>query len=87
MITATMASTAQAIAAMFCCSIASASHEPIPGRLTVVSPTVMASDATTKNQPPDIDIIMFHTRPGVAKGSSSLMKRCHGENANCRLTS
>jgi hypothetical protein len=42
------------------------SHEPIPGRVTVVWPTVMASEATTKNQPPDIDIIMFHTRPGMA---------------------
>jgi len=27
----------------------------------------MASAATTKNQPPDIDIIMFQIRPGMAK--------------------
>ncbi len=31
------------------------------------------------NQPPDMDIIMFHTRPGVAKGSSRRQKRCQGE--------
>ncbi len=31
----------------------------MPGSLIVVSPTVMASAATTKNQPPDIDIIML----------------------------
>jgi hypothetical protein len=30
------------------------------------SETEIASDATTKNQPPDIDIIMFHSRPGIA---------------------
>ncbi len=69
------------------CSIASASQEPIPGRLTVVCPTVIASQATTKNQPPDIDIIIFHTRPGMAKGNSRRTKRRHGEKPNCWLTS
>lgn len=41
--------------------------------------TEIASDATTKNQPPDIDIIMFHSSAGRAKGSSRRQKRCHGE--------
>ena len=42
----------------------------------MVSPTVIASEATTKNQPPDIDIIVFQTRPGMANGTSSRQKRC-----------
>src|ERR1035437_8719740 len=49
----------------------------MPGSVTVVLPTVMASDATTKNQPPDIDIIVFQIRPGMANGTSSRQKRCH----------
>src|SRR4051812_13511665 len=48
----------------------------MPGSFQVLSPTDTASDATTKNQPPDIDIIVFHTRPGTAKGTSSFQKRC-----------
>ena len=51
----------------------------MPGSLIVVSPTEIASEATTKNQPPDIDIIMFQMRPGMAKGVSSCQKRCHGD--------
>jgi hypothetical protein len=43
----------------------------MPGNFKVVSPTVMASDATTKNQPPDIDIMVFQTRPGAANGTSA----------------
>ncbi len=50
----------------------------MPGRVMVVLPTVTASEATTKNQPPDIDIIMFQISPGMAKGSSSRRKRCSG---------
>ena len=38
----------------------------MPGNMNVVSPTVIASEATTKNQPPDIDIIVFQIRPGAA---------------------
>ena len=45
----------------------------------MVLPTEIASDATTKNQPPDIDIMVFQTRPGVANGTSRRQKRCHGE--------
>src|SRR5580704_15762067 len=48
----------------------------MPGSFQVLSPTDTASDATTKNQPPDIDIMVFQTRPGVAKGTSSRQKRC-----------
>src|ERR1700733_3842471 len=48
----------------------------MPGSFHVLSPTDTASDATTKNQPPDIDIMVFHTRPGVANGTSSRQNRC-----------
>src|SRR6516225_222105 len=44
--------------------------------------TEIASDATTKNQPPDIDIIMFHSNPGIANGSSSRQNRCQAESWN-----
>ena len=53
----------------------------------VVFPTVMASEATTKNQPPDIDIIVFQIRPGAANGTSSRQNRSHGESRKCRATS
>ncbi len=49
----------------------------MPGSFHVLSPTEIASDATTKNQPPDIDIMVFHTRPGIANGTSSRQNRCH----------
>ena len=49
----------------------------MPGRAMVRSPTLIASAATMKNQPPDIDIIMFQTRAGRAKGNSSRTNRCH----------
>ena len=48
----------------------------MPGSVHVLLPTDTASEATTKNQPPDIDIMVFHTRPGVANGTSSRQKRC-----------
>ena len=48
----------------------------MPGSVQVWSPTLTASDATTKNQPPDIDIMVFHTRPGTANGTSRRQKRC-----------
>src|SRR5271163_4793280 len=48
----------------------------MPGSFQVLSPTLIASDATTKNQPPDIDIIVFHTRPGTANGTSSRQNFC-----------
>src|SRR3981081_1439668 len=46
--------------------------------------TEIASAATRKNQPPDIDIIMFHNRPGTANGSSSRQKRCQPDRRNTR---
>src|SRR5450830_757534 len=48
----------------------------MPGSLMSCPATEIASAATRKNQPPDIDIIMFHSRPGMANGSSSRQKRC-----------
>ena len=48
----------------------------MPGKVIVVSPTEIASEATTKNQPPDMDIIMFQIRPGIAKGASSCQNFC-----------
>ncbi len=59
----------------------------MPGSTTLVLPTVMVSEATTMNQPPDIDIMVFHTRPGMANGTSSRQKRCHDERPNDRVTS
>ena len=67
--------------------MASAMYEPTPGSLMFWPETAMASEATTKNQPPDIDIIMFHSRPGIAKGSSSRQKRCQPESWNTRAAS
>src|SRR5882757_5300465 len=73
---------AQPIAPRLRCSIASAMYEPTPGSLMFWFDTEIASDATTKNQPPDIDIIMFHSSPGIANGSSSRQKRCQPESWN-----
>src|ERR1700689_809491 len=53
-------------------------YEPIPGSFQVLSPTEIASEATTKNQPPDMDIIVFQTSPGVANGTSSRQNVCQG---------
>src|ERR1051326_8705709 len=50
----------------------------MPGSFQVLSPTETASEATTKNQPPDIDIIVFQTRPGVANGTSRRQNFCQG---------
>ena len=48
---------------------------------------MIASEATTKNQPPDMLIIMFHTRPGTEKGNSRRQNRCHNEKRKARLAS
>ena len=48
----------------------------------VVWPTLIDSEATTKNQPPDIDIIMFHSSAGIANGTSSRQNRIHGVRRN-----
>ena len=39
---------------------------------------VVASEATTKNQLPDIDIIMFQISCGMANGTSTRQKCIHG---------
>ena len=41
-------------------------------------PTLIASEATTKNQLPDIDIIMFQMSCGIANGTSTRQKLIHG---------
>ena len=46
-------------------------------RLESSGETEIASEATTKNQPPDIDIIMFHNNPGRENGNCRRQKRCH----------
>jgi hypothetical protein len=74
-----MVATASSTARMSLASMATASHEPMPGSFTVVSPTVIASEATTKNQPPDIDIMVFQISPGAANGASRRQKRSQGE--------
>ena len=53
----------------------------------MVSPTVIASEATTKNQPPDIDIIVFQIRPGTAKGASNCQNFCQPVRRKPRATS
>ena len=78
---------AQPIAPRSRASIASAMYEPTPGSLMLWFDTEIASEATTKNQPPDIDIIMFHSRFGIANGSSSRQKRCQPESWNTRAAS
>ena len=50
----------------------------MPGNVTVVLPTLIASEATTKNQLPDIDIIMFQISCGIANGTSSRQKLIQG---------
>jgi hypothetical protein len=59
----------------------------MPGSVMVVLPTLIASAATTKNQPPDIDIIMFQIRPGMAKGTSTRQKRSQPDRRKLRLAS
>src|SRR5260363_272922 len=59
----------------------------MPGSRKVCCPTVIASEATIKNQPPDIDIIMFQMRPGIENGTSSFQKRCQTLSWKLRETS
>ena len=82
-----MAPMAQAMARPSSASMATAMYEPMPGSLMSCPATEMASAATRKNQPPDMDIIMFHNRPGVAYGSSRRQKRCQPDSRNTRAAS
>ncbi len=59
----------------------------MPGNEYETSPTLKASAATTKNQAPDIDIIMFQISAGMAKGASSRQKRCQAEKRQALLAS
>ena len=54
----------------------------MPGSLMSWPATEIASAATRKNQPPDIDIIMFHSSAGSAYGSSRRQKRCQADRRN-----
>jgi len=49
----------------------------MPGSLIDRFETVIASEATTKNQPPETDIIVFQMRFGMACGTSSRQNRPH----------
>ena len=82
-----MVSTAAPIADQSPASLALAMNDPTPGSVIVVLPTVIASDATTKNQPPDIDIIVFQMRPGIANGASSCQNFCQPVRRKPRATS
>ena len=59
----------------------------MPGRVMDVLPTVKASAATTKNQAPDIDIIMFQMSCGMPKGTSIRQKRAQALRPNSRPAS
>ena len=52
--------------------------------MTVVLPTLIASEATTKNQLPDIDIIMFQISCGMANGTSTRQNDIHGVSRKLR---
>ncbi|MCW0464134.1 hypothetical protein NB705_001207 [Xanthomonas sacchari] len=86
-ISTAIATTAQPTAAKLRWAIASARYDPMPGNSRVWSPTLIASEATTKNQPPDMDIIMFQISEGVAYGASSRQKRCQALSPKPRDTS
>src|SRR3954447_22658413 len=62
-------------------------YEPIPGSMIVCPAAVIASEATTKNQPPETDIIMFQTSDGIACGTSRRQNRFHGDRWYMRAAS
>ena len=59
----------------------------MPGSMIVWPATVIASEATTKNQPPETDIIMFQTSDGMACGTSSRQNRFQGDRWYIRAAS
>src|SRR5215831_4304371 len=59
----------------------------MPGSLIDWLETVIASEATTKNQPPETDIIMFQMRFGMACGTSSRQNRPQAERWYMRAAS
>ena len=70
-----MARMTQPIAARFPARSLSRDRRRCPAARSVLLPTVIASAATMKNQLPDMLIIMFQMRPGMANGTSSRQKR------------
>ena len=50
-------------------------------------PTVTASEITTKNQAPDMDIMAFQISPGAANGTSSTQNRRQGPSRRLSETS
>ena len=67
--------------------MATAIQLPMPGRAMLVLPTLIASDKVTKNQPPDMLIIMFQISGGVANGASIRQKRAQAFKPNMRPAS
>src|SRR5689334_7649928 len=59
----------------------------MPGSAIVVWPTLIASDKVTKNQPPDIDIIMFQINGGRPNGTSMRQNRAQAFKPNMRPAS
>jgi len=58
-----------------------------PEGVTLVLPRSMASAATTKNQPPDMDIIMFQMSGGMANGTARRQNRLQGLRRKLRAAS
>ena len=78
---------ASKMAGRFFCAMATAIQEPMPGSAMLVLPTLIASATVTKNQPPDMLIIMFQISDGVAKGASIRQKRAQALRPNMRPAS
>ena len=53
----------------------------MPGSAMLVLPTLIASDMVTKNQPPDMLIIMFQISGGSAEGRLDPPETCPGVQA------
>jgi len=67
----TIARSARATARRSPCSTATLMYAPMPGSRKSLSPSWKASFTIRKNQPPAIESMPFHTRPGAAAGTSS----------------
>src|SRR5215469_14860798 len=87
MMTTSIVPIAQKIDGRLLSRVASAMYEPTPGSAMEVAPTLIASEATTKNQAPDIDIIMFQMSCGIANGTSRRQKRIQGVRWKLRAAS
>ncbi len=65
-------------------AIAAPAYEPTPGSAYRWLSTLIASEATRKNQPPPKLSMPFHTRLIIPEGSSTFQKRIHRLNPNER---